>query len=68
MRILKYKVTLHSSFQKPEEYMVMGFTNENDLQDLKEYASQHQYKITIQEGQYCLKDGYWYDNLLKTYI
>lgn len=26
------------------------------------------YKITIQEGEYFIKNGYWYDNNLKTYI
>jgi hypothetical protein len=65
MRTFKYKITLHSFFQKPEDYII---NNLDDLQDLKDYASQNQYKITIQEGEYCIKNGYWYDNHLKTYI
>ena len=65
MQPFKYKVTLHSFWQKPEDYII---NDDDDLQDLKDYASQNQYKITIQEGEYFIKNGYWYDNNLKTYI
>ena len=65
MKTFKYKITLHSFFQKPEDYII---NNLDDLRDLKDYASQNQYKITIQEGEYFIKNGYWYDNNLKTYI
>ena len=64
MKVFKYHVTLHSFFQKPESFIV----DDDDLKDLKQYAMDNQYKATIEEGEYILKDNHWFNKLTNNYI
>ena len=65
MKSFKYRVIYHSFFSKPEEFIVNTL---EEVKELKDYAKEMQYKATIQEGEFVIKDGFWYDNNLKTYI
>lgn len=65
MKHFKYLVTFHSFWVKPEDYLVNTIEEVNEL---KHEGINQQYKVTVQEGDFILKQGSWFDNNTQSYI
>ena len=65
MKHFKYLVTFHSFWTRPEEYIVNTI---EEVKELKYEGINQQYKVTIEEGDFILKKGSWFNNNTQSYI
>lgn len=65
MKNFKYLVTFHSFWVRPEEYLVNTI---EEVKELKYEGINQQYKVTVQEGDFTLKQGSWFNNNTQSFI
>ena len=65
MKTFKYLVKFHSFWHKPDEFIVNTIEEVNQL---KEEGINQQYKVSIEEGNFYIKNGYWFNSVINEYI